>query len=205
MAFPQGQLMTPPCQRPGPHGRTRLGTAPVDFRRAALTPSPKKEKWRNSSVRAYPATRPPARPPHQRPTANTSAPHKRATAAGPRLLIRQVQHLLISQLTSISGGSSPIRHLGTRLVACSSAPTERQYVSIKLKFYIKVCRGFVLVYHIWPLSLFGRPAGFAKTWRRFRFLVNAISFLATGCTRPRLIRMVASCNYFSPEAQIATN
>ena len=46
-----------------------------------------------------------------------------SAAAGPRLLIRQVQYLLISQLTFISEGSSPIRRLGTRLVVCSSAST----------------------------------------------------------------------------------
>jgi len=45
-----------------------------------------------------------------------------SAAAGPRLLIRQVQYLLISQLTFISEGRSPIRHLGTRVVACSLAP-----------------------------------------------------------------------------------
>ena len=44
-----------------------------------------------------------------------------SAAAGPRLLVRQVQYLLSSQLTLISEGSSPIRLLGTRLVACSSA------------------------------------------------------------------------------------
>jgi len=43
-----------------------------------------------------------------------------SAAAGPRLLIRQVEYLLISQLTFISEGSSPIHHLGTRLVAYSS-------------------------------------------------------------------------------------
>ena len=47
-----------------------------------------------------------------------------SAAAGLRLLIRQVQYLLISQLASISEGRSPIRHLGTRVVACSSAPTH---------------------------------------------------------------------------------
>jgi len=34
-----------------------------------------------------------------------------SAAAGPRLLIRQVHYLLISQLTFISEGSSPIRRL----------------------------------------------------------------------------------------------
>jgi len=39
-------------------------------------------------------------------------------AVGPRLLIRQVlPYLLISQLTFISEGRSPIRHLGTRGMA----------------------------------------------------------------------------------------
>ena len=47
-----------------------------------------------------------------------------SAAAGPRLLIRQVEYLLISQLTFISECSSPIRHLWTLLVACSSAPTS---------------------------------------------------------------------------------
>ena len=42
-----------------------------------------------------------------------------STTAGPRLLIHQVQYLLISQLTFISEGSFSIRCLGTRLVACS--------------------------------------------------------------------------------------
>jgi len=32
-------------------------------------------------------------------------------------------YLYISQLATISGGRSPIHHLGTRLVACSKAPT----------------------------------------------------------------------------------
>jgi len=53
----------------------------------------------------------------------TRQPYPRSgvsAAAGLRLLIRQVQHLLSSQLTFISEGSSPIRRLGTRLVACSS-------------------------------------------------------------------------------------
>jgi len=47
-----------------------------------------------------------------------------SAAAGPRLLIHQVQYLLSSQLTFISEGSSPIRRMGTRLVAYSSAPTR---------------------------------------------------------------------------------
>ena len=38
-----------------------------------------------------------------------------SAAAGPRLLICQACHPLISQLASISEGCSPIRHLGTRL------------------------------------------------------------------------------------------
>jgi len=52
-------------------------------------------------------------------------PHPRSgdsATAGLRLLIRQVQYLLISQLTFISEGRSPIRRLGTRVVACSLAP-----------------------------------------------------------------------------------
>ena len=48
-----------------------------------------------------------------------------SAAAGPRLLIRQVQYLLSSQLTFISEGSSPIRRLGTRLVAYSSGLKDR--------------------------------------------------------------------------------
>jgi len=35
-----------------------------------------------------------------------------------------VQYLLISQLTSISEGPSPIRHMGTHMVACRSAPPD---------------------------------------------------------------------------------
>ena len=56
-----------------------------------------------------------------------------SAAAGPRLLICQVQYLLSSQLTFISEGSSPIRRLGTRLVAYSSAPPD---VFIPLYHYI---------------------------------------------------------------------
>jgi len=52
-----------------------------------------------------------------------------SAAAGPRLLVRQVQYLLSSQLTFISEGSSPIRRLGTRLVAYSSAPNEGIYIT----------------------------------------------------------------------------
>ena len=57
-------------------------------------------------------------------TTRQPSPHSGVSAAaGPRLLIRQVQYLLSSQLTFISEGSSPIRRLGMRLVAYSSAPT----------------------------------------------------------------------------------
>jgi len=44
-----------------------------------------------------------------------------SAAAGPRLLIRQVQYLLSSQLTFISEGSSPIRRLGTKALKDNSA------------------------------------------------------------------------------------
>jgi len=54
-----------------------------------------------------------------------------SAAAGPRLLIRQVQYLLSLQLTFISEGSSPIRRLGTRLVAYSSAPSLKNYQVLK--------------------------------------------------------------------------
>ena len=44
--------------------------------------------------------------------------------------------LLISQLTSISGGRPTIRHLRTRLVACSSAPTTTDTLKRRLhKFW----------------------------------------------------------------------
>jgi len=50
-----------------------------------------------------------------------------SAADGLRLIIRHAQYLLILQLTFISEGNSPIRHLGTRLVGCRSAPTGRSY------------------------------------------------------------------------------
>jgi len=56
------------------------------------------------------------------PPASPTAPLSTA-AVGPRLLIRQAVCLLISQLTSISGGHSPIRRPGTRWVAVSALHT----------------------------------------------------------------------------------
>jgi len=41
-----------------------------------------------------------------------------------------VQYLLISQLTFISEGRSPIRHLGTRVVACSLAKKTKYKTKI---------------------------------------------------------------------------
>ena len=76
-----------------------------------LPPSDAEDALQTADVKCLVTTRQPS------PRSGVSA------AAGPRLLIRQVQYLLSSQLTFISEGSSPIRRLGTRLVACSSAPT----------------------------------------------------------------------------------
>ena len=61
-----------------------------------------------------------------------------SAAAGPRLLIRQVQYLLSSQLSFISEGSSPIRRLGTRLVAYSSAPTLIVQILLYLLLFLYV-------------------------------------------------------------------
>ena len=66
-------------------------------------------------------------------TTRQPSPHSAVSAAaGPRLLIRQVQYLLISQLTFISEGNSPLHRLGTWLVACSSAPTVIEKLAVSL-------------------------------------------------------------------------